>query len=235
MIDVNPFNRGYEFIKSMFGTNKYLEYAKFMCIFFKDTSLIRLIENTDSSETIKNVMLRYTKDYELKYPYDIRNFDFKMTEEKENMFMLTFEPKNKKEWLDLKIGEISVIDYILYYAFEQIKGSYHDNEFRAKELHILENGEVDAGETETVNKINYTELNGTVKHDIPVDLGGIGENINMPILKYVGEWSDVNIKFIDPIGTKLIVFNLKGNDNLNNNCIFMFTAAKLDTGFNTYV
>ena len=234
MIDINPFNRGYEFIKSMFGTFEELEYAKFMLMFFKDASLIKLIENTDSRETIKNVMIRYIKDYEMKFPYDIRNFVFDLNEGK-----LMFEPRNKKEWLDMKIKdgnvEINIYDYMLMYAFEQIKGNYHNDEFRAKELKVLENGIVNASEVETINKISYTELQSSVKHSLPVDILGIGEQFELPVLKYVGEWTTVNLKFIDPIGTKLITFNLKNNEGEYNNCIFMFSAAKLDTGFNAYV
>ena len=44
----------------------------------------------------------------------------------------------------------------------------------------------------------------------------------------------MRIKFSNPVGTKLIKFDLKGNNHEYNMCIMMFTSAKLDSRFNIY-
>lgn len=227
MIDVNPFNRGYEFIKSLFGINQELIYTHDVLQLFKDSSLINLIENTDSIETIYNVMKRYTRDNELKFDYNIKHYSFIVNKDSE----ITIQRKNMGHWIDLKYGEKYIFEYFLNYAFEQIKGNYHDNEFRSKQLKINENGNVDASENETINIIRCNENNET--HDLPVDFT-IGDNYTMPVLKYVGGWENMKIKFINPIGTRLIKFDLRSNDHNYSSCIFMFTSAKLDTKFNIY-
>jgi hypothetical protein len=236
MLDINPFNRGYEFIKDIFGTNEDIENVKKVCSYFKEQSLIELIEETDSSETIYNVMKKYVKDYELRIlkDYDISQFTFKINEAK-----VEFEPKGLINIINLRFSndEKYVYEYILYYAFKQITGNYHDNEFRSKELKISESGFISVG-LEQTNKIEYTDLNGSDKHIIPISIGlneaSIGDNYTLPVLRYVGDWENISLTLNNPVGTKLIKFDLKGNNHDYNICIMMFSSAKLDTRFNIY-
>ena len=248
MLDINPFNRGYEFVKDIFGTSEDIEDVHKMCLFFKEPSLISLIEETDSMETIYNVMKKYIRDYELRIlkDYDISHFTFKFVDsengnegnENKGNGKLKFEPKSMIEILNLKMkNEKYVYEYLLSYAFQPIKGNYHDNEFRSKELKISENGIITV-ELEQTNKIQYTDLNGSDKHTIPVNIGlnedAIGDTYTMPVLRYVGDWENLRINITNPVGTKLIKFDLRGNNHDYNNCILMFSSAKLDSKFNIY-
>lgn len=251
MLDINPFNRGYEFIKDIFGTSENIENVRKVCSYFKEQSLISLIEETDSRETIYNVMKKYIRDYELRIlkDYDISHFTFKIVKNdeenvaantEENEAKVIFEPKSLINILNLKISEKSemyVFEYLLNYAFKQITGNYHDNEFRSKQLKISESGLISVG-TETINKIEYTDLNSSDVHTLPVSVGlneaALGDNYTMPVLRYVGDWENMRIKFSNPVGTKLIKFDLKGNNHDYNICIMMFTSAKLDSRFNIY-
>lgn len=235
MLDVNPFNRGYEFIRQMFGTTSELENARRMLVHFTDKSLIQLIEETDSNETIYNVMKRYAKNSERKHQYHLNNYIFKQVDGN-----VVYESKTMNEWIDSQIvipgttQSVHVFEYMLLYAFNQISGSYHDNEFRCRELKVSESGVVDASATELINQMQYTELQRSTTHTIPVDLSGVGESLSLPVLRYVGEWSPVSLKFTDPIGTRLIKLDLTTTEGKANTCVLMFTAAKLDTKFNTY-
>lgn len=249
MLDVNPFNRGYEFIKDIFGTNEDIENVQKLCSYFKEQSLIDLIEETDSPETIYNVMKKYIRDYEMRIlkDYDISHFKFievgngKGDEESEELIKggkVEFMPKNMNEILNLKYSEDKYIyEYLLLYAFQPIKGNYHDNEFRSKELRILEDGNIIIG-VEKVNQIEYTDLNSSNKHTLPVAIGlnedAIGDTYTVPVLRYVGDWENMRITFSNPVGTRLIKFDLRGNNHDYNICILMFTSAKLDSKFNIY-
>jgi hypothetical protein len=249
MLDINPFNRGYEFIKDIFGTSEDIENVKKMCSYFKEPNLISLIEETDSRETIYNVMKKYIRDYELRIlkDYDISHFTFKIvgnenvnsTDIIQQNGRVEFEPKLLINILNLtlKDSEEYIFEYLLSYAFKQITGNYHDNEFRSKELKISENGLINVG-IEKINKIEYTDLNSSDKHSLPVSVGlneaSLGDNYTMPVLRYIGDWENMRIKFSNPIGTKLIKFDLRGNNHDYNMCIMMFTSAKLDSRFNIY-
>jgi hypothetical protein len=239
MIDVNPFNRGFEFIKCLFGINQDILYVHESIQSFKDISMINLIENTDSIETIYNVVKRYSNEKSID---SIKNYSFKVIDNNDvnslnnnsinslnNRIMI--EHKSTSQWIDLKYHDKYIFEYFLNYAFDQIKGNYHDNEFRSKQLKINENGYVDASEVEVINTIRYSDHNET--HDLPVDFT-IGDNYTIPVLKYVGGWENMTLKFINPIGTRLIKIDLRDNEHNYNNCIFMFTKAKLDTKFNMY-
>ena len=251
MLDINPFNRGYEFIKDIFGTSENIENVKKVLSYFKEPNLISLIEETDSRETIYNVMKKYIRDYEMRIlkDYDISHFIFKVVDssenEQENKGRVEFEPKSLISIINLKMGNNSdtknenayIFEYLLTYAFKQITGNYHDNEFRSKELKISEDGNIKVG-IESINKIEYTDLNSSDKHTLPVSVGlneaSIGDSYTMPVLRYVGDWENMSIKFTNPTGTKLIKFDLKGNNHDYNMCVMMFTSAKLDSRFNIY-
>ena len=242
MLDINPFNRGYEFIKDLFGTSEEIEAVKKLCSYFKEPNLISLIEETDSRETIYNVMKKYIRDFELRVlnDYDISHYVFRIVPGNEEGLKgcVEFEFKSLADVLDLKMkNDMFVYEYLLNYAFKQITGNYHDNEFRSKELKVSEDGSIKVG-VEMTNKIEYSDLAGGEKHTLPVSIGlneaAIGDTYTMPVLRYVGDWENMRITFSNPVGTRLIKFDLKGNDHEYNMCVMMFTSAKLDTRFNVY-
>lgn len=237
MLDPNPFNRGYAFMSDIYGTSENIEYVKNMCAFFKDKSLIDLITDNVDVETIYTVMKRYARDYALKHPFNLNNYNITLKKlEDSEISEIQFEQKNMIDWIDLKMpnSETYIFEFLLDYAFNQIVGKTHDNEFRSKELKVLESGILNANSLETINKISYTSLDSSDKKEIPVDLSSTANIYSLPVLKYIGEWQNIKCNFVNPTGTKLIKFDLLGYDHKYNMCIFMFTNAKLDTKFNTY-
>ena len=226
MLDSNPFNRGYKFVSTMMGTTQNIERFHNLISFFNDASFIKLIEQTDNQETILNILKSYANDYATKQPELLSSYLFTITDEGEQQ-KLTYEHKSLTDWINLKLSNGNyVYELLLMYAFDQIKGSYHDEEFRTKELIVKEDGKVDAfSKSEEVNKLLGT---AAIIQEIGAD------SYKLPVLKYVGEYSDVKVSFVNPIGYKLLKLDILDCQNQPSMCIMLFTKAKLKTMYNVY-
>lgn len=189
MLDVNPFNRGYAFISSVYGTTELIDYVTLKLGSFKDSSLIKLLENSGSTETITNIVKMYNQ--ELVYKPDsigISLLDYTITDVTDSMITIK---KHNIPFYNLNINGVTVVEYLLKYSFNQIRGNYCNETFRCKRL-VLKNNKVspfgsikvNASLSETVNSID----------DNTVNIVDIGEFIDLPVLKYLGEWSNVQIK-----------------------------------------
>lgn len=181
MLDVNPFNRGYAFVSSVYGTTELIDYVTLKLSSFKDSSLIELLENSDSTETIINIVKMYNQ--ELVYKPDsnlITLLDYTISDVTNDVITIK---KHNIPFYNLNINGITIVEYLLKYSFNQIRGNYCNETFRSKRL-VLKNNRVNASLPETVNSID----------DNTVNIVDVGEFIDLPVLKYLGEWSNVQIK-----------------------------------------
>lgn len=190
MLDVNPFNRGYAFVSSVYGTTELIDYVTLKLSSFKDSSLIKLLENSDSTETITNIVKMYNQ--ELVYKPNtilISLLDYTITDITDDTITIK---KHNIPFYNLNINGIGIVEYLLKYSFNQIRGNYCNETFRCKRL-MLKNNKVNASLPETVNSIG----------DNTVNIVDVGEFIDLPVLKYLGEWSNVQIKTNLKINYKL--------------------------------
>ena len=206
MLDINPFNRGYEFIKQILGTTEDLEIIHVMTTQFNDPTTISILSASTNQDTIIDIVNNYANQVKNKQEDIIQNYSFEVTKDnqlKPIMKVLTY-------W--------TVLDYIsvLKYAFEQITGNYISDMVVSREI-------VSSSTKEP--KVGFIGSS-------PVMLQESGSDTYMiPKYKYVSEWFDARLNFVNPNGYKLIQFNLD-KDNMS---IFLFTKTDLKSVYDNII
>lgn len=200
----NPLYRGYHFIKNTLGTTVELERFYDKIKNFNDQSLIDLINNSDNSNTIYDILKLYDSSH--KEIYSILN-DYKIDNNK-------FIPK--ESWYNLTISNENIYNYLLKYSFKPILNDFTYDTIRAK--HIKKNNDsltVDVSEPETDSELIYKNK------IIPLVINSNLEYIYLPILKYIGEWNKIGFEFAVPAHYEL--FELRGNNMEKNMCLMMLS------------
>lgn len=235
MIDSNPFNRGYEYILQLFGTNEELEYFHFRTEVFKDASLISLIMSSTSKDTIEDILLKFTKTYK---PTSTDLSDYALNQE------LNLELSDKTKFIDLKTlnttgEEIKIYELILKHCSKETQGMYSNDELHAIRLENKGHGyiptELTIGEFGYPTNDEVGKDGKLLKNTTPVTIENSDTEIyTIPVYKYAGSMEDKYLKFVNPSGYKLLIFHPVNQMGLKNETIFMFTNSKLDTMFNYY-
>lgn len=242
MIDKNPFNRGYEYILQLYGTNETLEYFHFRTEIFKDASLISLIMSATSKDTIEDVLLKYARSYKSNaihlgdYVLN-QNYILEMSDRTKFIDLITKDFNDK---------EIKVYELILKNCYDETEGLYIEDEIHAIRLEnlgrgylpvSLTNGKFEYPIDDVVNGSDNSNNNQPKIQKITTPLTietSDTEIYTIPIYKYAGSLEDKYLKFVNPSGYKLLVFNPVNQMGIKNETIFIFTNAKLDTMFNYY-
>lgn len=235
MTDSNPFNRGYEYLLQIYGTNEELEYFHFRTELFKDTSLISLLMTASSKDTVEDILLKFAKSYK---PNAVDLGDYTINTD----FVL--EMSDKTKFIDLKTKtpfgkELKVYEAILKNCYRETQGGYINDEIHAVRMEnqgtgylpiVLTNGQFDYPTSDEVGR------NGELlKNTTPVTIETSDTEIyTIPVYKYAGSMEDKYLKFVNPSGYKLLIFHPVDQYGLKNETVFMFTNSKLDTMFNYY-
>ena len=236
MIDQNPFNRGYEYLLQLYGTNEELEYFHFRTSIFKDSSLISLINSATSKDTIEDILLKYAKTFKNSY-VDLNDYSLNSN--------LIFEQSDRTKFIDLEIisqdskNKTKIYELILNHCYPNTQGFYINNEFHS--IRLENNGYGYVPIEMTINEFKYpngknVDKSGKIEQnstDVTIEKSNT-EIYSIPVYKYVGNIEDKYLKFVNPSGYKLLIFHPVDQFGLKNETIFMFTNSKLDTMFNYY-
>lgn len=236
MIDQNPFNRGYEYILQLYGTNEEFEYFHYRTEIFKDKSMISLLMSATSKDTVEDILLKYARTYKA-FSADI--CDYTLTDE------MIFELSDKTAFIDLKTkdfkgNEVMIYELILKNCYPETQGLYVNDEIHALRIENQGRGYVPVvltkGEFAYPIDDQVNAETGQLNHiNTPVTIEESDTEIyTIPVYKYAGSMVDKYLKFVNPSGYKLLIFHPVDQMGLKNETIFMFTNAKLDTMFNYY-
>jgi hypothetical protein len=199
MLDINPFKRGYEFIKQILGSTEDLEIIKEMTSQFSDPTTISVLSGSTSPDTVTDIVNQYANQVKSKQPDILQNYDISVDDTTNE---LKIQHKVMTYW--------TIYDYIsvLKHAYGQISGSYIGEVFVSREL--TPNGPKEPA----MNKIG----------NVPIIIQEANTDVYMmPRYKYVSEWYQARLNFVNPEGMKLIEFDI---DN-HNMTVFLFTKTDL--------
>ena len=217
MIDKNPLNRGYYFLSSTFGLTPEIVLMHQWTSKIEDKSILSLMDSNSFSETVMEILTKWH--YSTKSPQNLMNYNFEI---KENQCVAI--KKENDFWVTMKIGEKYVFQILLEHSFNQIIGSYVNNQFKSKEIKIV-NQKI----------IPYETSNGFIFNGEFYSVSINGSNsYYLPIYKYQGEFKAIPLSFANPPGYKLINLVIDSPKRLKNSSIFLFTSVSFDNSFNFY-
>lgn len=221
MIDINPFNRGYHYIKELFGNSEKLHFFHSITQYFDDISRIELIKNNTSLNTIKDILysigqLHTQKLMKLKMKRELVEYVIKQDGNR-----LYAEVKSFTNFIS---EEIEFIKGLLSYVFKNTIGTTIENMITCVSLSPI-NG--------TIFKITDNQFGG----------GGIcvledttGDAFELPLFKFRGSYESFYLRYTKPPGTKLLCngLDILDNDGAKSLKVFIFTSVPLNTDFNMY-
>lgn len=223
MIDPNPFNRAYYFMRQTFGSSENIETFYRWVKELNDKTAFALIGNAASYDTVTDILNTWNNSAKKNPPTIIQNYLFTLSETD-----LKVVRKNSGYWVDLKVKDGSnVYAYLMKYMYKEVIGSYIDDIIVTRSL--TPNDGFKAGDS-----VKKEFLFSNTK--VPITISETGhDSYRIPRYKYVGDIKVMGLGFVNPPGHRLIQINLDSIDRTNNSTVFIFTTAQFSTRFDKYV
>jgi hypothetical protein len=221
MIDINPFNRGYYYLKELFGNSEKLHYFHSQVKYFDDISKIELIKYDSNINTIVDILSYIHEEHPKKIMQHKTHRDLIEYSIKEDVGRLYAEVINFDQFI---ADNIPFVKTIMWNTFRNSVGSSIDNQVVCISISPV------SGECIAISNNKFGSGGFCVLEESNADV------YELPLFKFRGTYDSFYLKFTNPPGTKLLN---RGIDVLDNNGtksfkVFVFTSAPLTTGFNMY-
>ena len=192
MLDINPFNRSFEFMKQCIGIGSN-EYIFKKCIeSLKDASIIELLMSSNNTSTIDDIISEYAK----KNRHEFLIYDYSISIVDES---LQIKPKINNWWLSIDHTKF------LKFMFNQIVGNTLPNKiFKSRLINTLD-------DADKVNEVVENGLEIDKNKIYPVVIKDNSDNYEIVYYQYVGEIQYQSINFVNPKGLKHYILNVDNN------------------------
>ena len=191
MLDINPFNRSYEFMKATIGITAEEFIFKWCINDLKDPSIIDLLLSSNNTTTIDDIISEFAR--KSKHEFNIFDYSVSIIDGK-----LKIVPKVNNWWLNVSHSRF------LKFMFRQTTSNYLNTKvFKSRMINTLE-------KITSVNDVFVDNLE-TNNSPHPVIIKDNSDLYEIPMYQYIGEINHYPLNFVNPKGFKHYIFKIDDN------------------------